>query len=41
MNAEVDNLVTRSRIFRLNSSLQGLKEKLDPAILWQINRGVT
>ena len=33
-------VATRSRIFLLNSSLKDLKEKLDPAVFWQINRGI-
>jgi DNA-binding LytR/AlgR family response regulator len=33
-------VATRDRVFLLNSSLKQIKDKLDPAMFWQINRGI-
>jgi DNA-binding LytR/AlgR family response regulator len=33
-------VATRNRLFLLNSSLKQIKDKLDPAMFWQINRGI-
>ena len=33
-------VATRDKVFLLNTSLKQLKDKLDPAMFWQINRGI-
>jgi DNA-binding LytR/AlgR family response regulator len=39
-DAKYTAVATRSKVYLIHSSLKSLKEKLDPSMFWQVNRGI-